>query len=473
MPTYQGLINLDERFETLPFDPIFINDLPNTTEEDRENIRSLIMSRYTGDMMSLIPSCRCGKLKGAWSYGEICGTCREPVQSSLENNLQSQLWFRKPEGVSDLISPVVLAMLVRRFTKKNFNLIAWLIDPSYQPPTREKPSVIQKLLDAGFSRGYNEFVRRFDDLMDFLFSFKPLAKKEGDYSLYDFIREFRDVIFSEKIPLPNKSIFIVENTHVGRFVDDVVMMAINFLTMMTSIDRDFYHQNPRMKTNRTAKALLAYSDFFEKYIEANLNPKPAIIRQHIMGSRMTFTARAVITAITGPHNHDELEIPWCIATTILKPYITNKLVRNGLSYNGALGYINSHVEKYDERLHGILREIISDDSIHGHLTVLFQRNPSLLPGSSQRFKWRWENIKTDPTDRTIGISPSVTKAPNADFDGDQMNMTLATDQITADRWESLDPHHNVLELDKPYKVSGNVQIYKPMVSMIANYLNRR
>jgi hypothetical protein len=56
---------------------------------------------------------------------------------------------------------------------------------------------------------------------------------------------------------------------------------------------------------------------------------------------------------------------------------------------------------------------------------------------------------------------------------DQMNLTLAPDQITAERWESLRPHMNVLELDKPYQVSGNVQIYKPMVSMIANYLNRR
>lgn len=473
MPTFQGLIDLDARFRQLPFEPVIINDLANTTEEDRENIRSLIMSRYTGDMMTLIPQCRCGAIKGAAWYGDVCSVCHEPVQSSLEKNLQSQLWFRKPDGVAPLISPVILTMLVRRFNKKNFNIIAWLIDPSYQLPTKERPTVLQKILDAGFKRGYNEFVENFDDLMEFLFSFKALEKKEGEYTLYDLIREYRPMIFSDYIPLPNKSIFIVENTHVGRFVDDVVMMAMNFLTMMTSIDKDFYHQNARMKINRTAKALLAYSDFFVEYIEANLNPKPAIVRQHIMGSRMTLTARAVITAIVGPHDHEELEIPWGIAITILKPFITNKLVRHGMSYNNALGYINAHVEKFDQRLHEILREIIEIESTNGYLTVIFQRNPSLLPGSAQTFRWKWTNTKTDPTDRTIGISPSVVKAPNADYDGDQMNLTLAPDQITAERWESLRPHFNVLELDKPYQVSGNVQIYKPMVSMISNYLNRR
>jgi len=378
MPVFQGLIDLDERFRTLPFDPVIINDLPNTTEEDRENIRSQIMSRYSSDMMSLIPQCRCGQLKGAWrSYSEnseICSVCREPVQSSLEKNLQSQLWFRRPEGVAPLISPVVLAMLIRRFNKKNFNVIAWLIDPSYQTPSKERPTVLQKILDAGFRRGYNEFYEDFDKIIDFLYSFKALDKKEGDYTLQDFIREFRDRIFSDHLPLPNKSIFIVENTHVGRFVDDVVMMALDFLTMMASIDKDFYHQNQRVKINRTAKALMAYSDFFVKYIEANLNPKPAIVRQHIMGSRMTFTARAVITAITGPHKHNELEIPWSIAITILKPYITNKLVKSGMSYNSALGYIFAHVEKFSPRLHEILRQVIQEESSKGYLVCLFQRN---------------------------------------------------------------------------------------------------
>jgi len=56
---------------------------------------------------------------------------------------------------------------------------------------------------------------------------------------------------------------------------------------------------------------------------------------------------------------------------------------------------------------------------------------------------------------------------------DQMNLTLAFDEVTADRWEALDPHFNVLELDKPYKVSGNVSIYKPMVTMISNWLSGR
>jgi hypothetical protein len=67
----------------------------------------------------------------------------------------------------------------------------------------------------------------------------------------------------------------------------------------------------------------------------------------------------------------------------------------------------------------------------------------------------------------------ITKAPNADFDGDEMNVSLAIDHRMAERWYGLSPHKNVFELTRPREVSGSIALPKPVVATISNFVASR
>ena len=467
MPVFQQLVDLNLMFQQLSEPPIIINDLINIAEADREAIREMVTTRYSSDMISLMPSCRCGKTKGEFSNAVVCDYCGTPVKSSVENDIEPSVWFRKPNGVAPLMSPVVWTMLKNRFKKSGFSILQWLTDSTYNPSVKIPP-VIAKLQAAGLKRGYNSFYEHFDAIMDFLFNLSEFKfpRTQVDY-LQVLIAECRSSLFADHIPLPNKSILIIESSKLGKFVDNTVIKAVDAIEMITSIDSCFYDQTPRVKENRAAKAIDRLAEFHVLYNKNTLRPKEGQFRKHIFGTRTIFTFRAVITSITGTHRYDELEVPWAIGLTAFSPHLISKLMRLGMDLNSAKGMLLGHVAKYHPLLDQLLQELL-EEATNGKITVTFLRNPSLPQGSIQCLGIG--KFKTDPEDKTIGISDLIIKAPNADFDGDQMTATIALDSYLADKWYPLKPKFNILNMSRPYEVSGNIAIPKPHICAISNWL---
>jgi len=52
-----------------------------------------------------------------------------------------------------------------------------------------------------------------------------------------------------------------------------------------------------------------------------------------------------------------------------------------------------------------------------------------------------------------------------------MNIMLALDNIMASFWYALDPKFNILLLDEPDKISGNLVVSKPTIATVSNCLN--
>lgn len=465
----QSVVNFDEMFYKLTSEPVIINDIANNTEDAREEIRQLVMSRFSSDMVSLIPSCLCGAKRGQFYSlkDSMCEKCGTRVTSAVEDDIEPVLWFRQPNEVERLINPVVWTMLRQRFNKSGFNIIQWLCDTSYHPAYKQ-PAVVGKMVEAGIQRGYNRFVQNFDTVINYLLSLREFKVKKGkeDY-LKLFLETYKDAIFSDYLPLPNKCILIIEKTNVGVYVDPIIIGAIDAIEMLTSIDASFYDQNARVKANRTVKAIAKLSDFYEKFYRTNLAVKAGQFRKHIYGSRTVFSFRAVISSITGPHQYDEIYVPWGIGLTAFRPHLLNKLTRLGMEMNSAIGLLLGHVEKYHPLLDRLLQELITE-SRDGRLAVLLQRNPSLLQGSAQRV---WiSRFKTNPSDTTISLSILICKAYNADFDGDALNCSIALDNKMTDFWYPLAPEFNIFQLDEPDKISSNIDIPKPCVSAHSQWL---
>lgn len=380
-------------------------------------IKELITTRYSSDMVSLLPSCRCGLTKGEFSKKTICIHCNTPVMSAIDNDLESSVWFRKPNGVAKLINPEIWMMLTDKFKKGRYSLLNWIVDTKYDPSTKKPIAIINKMIDNGIQQGYNYFVDNFDSIMDFMFSLSEFNSKSASNQhnrLHELIKLNRHIIFSDYIPIPNKSILLIEKTVFSTYVDASITSALNAIQTLVSIDRDFHDQNQRAKENRTARAFSMLCDFYKNYFGDNVASKTGQFRRHVLGSRTNFSFRAVITSITGTHDYRDIEIPWGIGLTVLREHLLNKLTKMGMSMNSGVAMIYSHIEKYNPMLDDLLKEIIAEFP-GGKISLLLNRNPSLLQGSILALNA--PRVKTDPKDRTIGLSILCVKSLNADFDG--------------------------------------------------------
>jgi DNA-directed RNA polymerase II subunit RPB1 len=172
-------------------------------------------------------------------------------------------------------------------------------------------------------------------------------------------------------------------------------------------------------------------------IMSRLNSKNGRIRGNLMGKRVDFSARSVIT---GDPNLSirQLGVPTKIAMNITKPIAVNDRNRDFLmalvqrgpdEYPGAkiLERKNGenitlrYVDRQSVRLH-------NGDVVHRHMmdgdAVLFNRQPSL-----HRMSMMCHIVKIMKKGDTFRMNVGDTKPYNADFDGDEMNMHMPQNEL--------------------------------------------
>ncbi|KAJ7451085.1 DNA-directed RNA polymerase II, subunit 1 [Mycena latifolia] len=174
-----------------------------------------------------------------------------------------------------------------------------------------------------------------------------------------------------------------------------------------------------------------------KSIRARLKGKEGRLRGNLMGKRVDFSAR---TVITGDPNLelDEVGVPRSIAMNLtyperVTPYnisYLQELVRNGpTAYPGARYVVRDTGERIDLRYNKRADAFLQYGWIvERHLKdgdfVLFNRQPSLHKMSMMSHR-----VKLMPYS-TFRLNLSVTPPYNADFDGDEMNMHVPQSEET-------------------------------------------
>lgn len=167
-----------------------------------------------------------------------------------------------------------------------------------------------------------------------------------------------------------------------------------------------------------------------KSIRARLKGKEGRLRQNLMGKRVDFSAR---TVITGDPNLslDEVGVPRSIARTLTYPETVTpfnldklkRLVANGpTEHPGARYVIRDTGERIDLRHHKRAGEMTLQYGwkVERHIqdgdVILFNRQPSLHKESMMGHR-----VRVMPYS-TFRLNLSVTTPYNADFDGDEMNL---------------------------------------------------
>lgn len=466
---FEDLIDLDAAIDFVE-NPRFINEQPATTESELESILQGTTTTYDNrdgnDQISLLPKCACGYLhfRGAEKY--TCSHCNTRPVAQVEKFVKSTMWFKKPDGFTLLINPVIFHMLQRRFSMNGWDAIAFLTDPYYKS-TNKIPSWLDQLQRQNFGRGWNNFIKKFDTIMTFLFNLTAfkVAKDEVDYLLL-LLQLQSDRVFCSYLPVPNKVMFPYEKTNFCIYRSNSAGLASSFVQAMLSIDSPIQQLSQKSRESRMAKLYRSLSEYQFHHIKHEISPKEGDVRRHNLGSKTVLSGRAIIISKTGPQDHQEFGIPWFMVLGAFRPIFINKLTRRGYTLNQAVNILRQATSCYTEVISEIMDEMLRE-APEGKMWALFDRNPSLKHGSMQLGSIYF---KRDPSDKCIDFPMADVKSPNADFDGDQINVMFMLDGFLIAQVDTFLPWTNVFELTKPFRMSKNVFVSGPQVSCYSNWL---
>lgn len=195
-----------------------------------------------------------------------------------------------------------------------------------------------------------------------------------------------------------------------------------------------------------------------KSVKERLNGKGGRVRGNLMGKRVDYSARSVITP--DPNlSIRELGIPMKIAKNITRPVAVNKrnklfltkLVQNGPGeYPGAKILVKKNgTSIYLDNVDRVSINLEHGDIVHRHMldgdAVLFNRQPTL-----HRMSMMCHIARIMPKGDTFRMNVGDTKPYNADFDGDEMNMHMPQDiqsvsellNLAAVPWQIISPANN-------------------------------
>ena len=245
-------------------------------------------------------------------------------------------------------------------------------------------------------------------------SVRPSVKQDNSQRMDDDLTHKLSDILKANITLQKK---ISVNTK-----NEIIQDWINVLQyhVATLIDNEL--PGISQATHRSGRPL--------KAIRQRLKGKEGRIRNNLMGKRVDFSARSVITP--DPNLElDELGVPVKIASNLTIPETVNtfnierlkQLVENGpMKWPGAKTIIKNNGELKISIQHSNKEnlELSIGDVVNRHLLdgdyVLFNRQPSL-----HKMSMMGHRVKV-MKGNTFRLNVSVTPPYNADFDGDEMNM---------------------------------------------------
>jgi len=460
MPVIQKLINLDDLYQRAS-NKIVLNDLSLT----EGNIKDLIYTTLEEET-KLVPSCECGKTKGGYIIGKICPYCHTTVMEPF-SNLEPILWIRTFNPDIKFINPKFWVILSNIISSKMDGL-RWLSDTTYRPGNI--PLVLHSIADVIGGRSYVNVANNLDKIINILMNnsqYKIISKATKLINLKKVLKNQRDCIFSDHIPLINKNLFVMVSTSKGNFSSILLADIIDQAILAVSLAND-PHKTDKKIERTMAKLISKGTSLFKKYVKDMVGKKTGIARKNIYGTRANFTFRCVASSLPSNYNYDEIIVPWIIGLTAFRPHIMNKLLRLGFYPDEANRLIFNCTNRYHPLIEKLLQELI-DESPGGYIPVLINRNPSLGQNSIQKLKIvKFDN---DPRKEVIYVSVLVAPAFNLDFDGDCVNAMLLLDGDMARRADVLKPHVNIVAMDV-YKISGNLNLPKTSIITLMNYLDK-
>lgn len=349
--------------------------------------------------------CACSKLsyKGPSYSKERCPKCNVEIiscNSRKERYAKIKLPFK-------LLNPIFFQMLVgnRHNMKKILNSVL-----SY----REKYIITE-----------NGDIEKIKDGEEIPEKSTMLQGLDGAIKIMEFICDKNEDKVECKFAKDNKDCWTIENVLVippefrpcgkidknEEYIADDINKYYNKIIKITNGIKDMpfaLEENQDLyRSNFRYLQMLVFSIY--DYVLERMSKKSGLIRTNILGKRVDFSGRAVISP-NPKLNLDECGIPYWMVLEILKPQLIAHIINKRIckKYNDACKIIEDCIKDRDPSLFDLVEEFCNEQ------ICVLNRQPTLHRMSVLAFKVRIH------LGDTIQIHPMVCSPFNADFDGDAM-----------------------------------------------------
>ncbi len=424
-------LDVDELRKKVGSRALLVNKMSLATKEDQLYLRNLAINTYkTTDMVSVVPSCICGKSQGQHQINKVCGYCGTEVRSNMTGEIESTLWVGAPDCIGKLPTVLTWTFCARALDAKRFSVLSWICNPYMSSPDDRIGIKVRRAVERfealGLPRGLKSFYENFDQIAEHVI-LPSEANVDKRRELAAFFSHYRNTLFCEANPIPSKVAMVVEETGVSNYFDKTIDSAVE--AAFTAADTHGIENLPRLE-GRFTSVMNSLAEFSYQAIKRILLKKSGFLRRVCYGLRIQFAFRSVITSYHEPHDYRHVKVPYDLLLNTLEPMVKSKLIHeHGMTYRQAHTYIQEHAKDYDDLLWGILEQLIDEtppDNVFNPATVGLPstlktrervgrgiactgtRFPSLDRGSTQTL------FIVGITKTTIEVSTLILKSWNAD-----------------------------------------------------------
>jgi len=431
------LVNMDKGFRA---DRVVTNPEPVQERSGRFNEDGIFSERIFGKMPTTGKeySCDCGTIQGRFHENVTCKQCQTQV-ICRDSAFSKRGWidFGRYEIISPLfysyVAKVVGATQLGRILgferKMNINGIA-----------RDEGvgTNYENLGMLGFRQNWQEVLAHFE---------RRFGNDPKKVATAKFIRENAGRMFTSKFPVFShilRPAIVVDKQMIFEEVNNT------FNTMLqTSRLLNDYSAPERTETNVNSCLLRIQelSNEIFQHILGALSGKGGYLRSSLLGVRVNFSARCVITPHPPEKEIDEISIPYVTFLELYKFHLIKIIsTMRRTTISKALEIWSQAQSKFDAVVYHAMKEMIKR-APDGGMPILLNRNPTIAFGSI--LLMRITEVKRSLHDMTASLSNNVLKLLGADFDGDVLNIIVLLDKDFADAFRVFDPRLMMVSRDAP------------------------
>lgn len=446
------LINIDEFCKELP-----AITSPKIFENGKVSRHGLLSLQIFGPTRSFHCGCPRSNYHGGNSGKKKCPICEVDITTSDERRRR----FAKIELPFPILNPIFYYLITSSKTSSK-QVIDNLLSYNYKYYFNEDEDLIKVNSNTDITN--HTLLEGLDGAVEVIkFYTKDKSKKQ-----YEFIQNNIDQItLNNIIVIPPDFRFCSKIKDSGTYMSDNINQLYTFILIRCSHVKkipydistdDVYKTNFR---HIQKSAIELYDHVLER-----MSKKTGLIRGSILGKRMDFSGRAVISP-DPKLQINECKIPYLMALEAFKPQLSAYLIGRKICrrLNKAVDLIEDCIRTGDNKLFDLVRHFCK-----GKICIL-NRQPTLHRLSVLAF-----NIDVHLA-HTIRIHPLIVSPFNADFDGDSADCIVKITKSGSQEEQVLELK-DILDNFKFEEISSkvkqnNVKVikYKPLEVLEINSIN--
>jgi DNA-directed RNA polymerase beta' subunit len=385
-------------------------------------------------------ACLCGEVHGKMMEGMICQKCGSAVFKK-QSSLSKLAWIDL--GENKIMNARMLPFLYSYFGQSRlkryiYGQLPIDTDGNVITNTEEEGKKNKDPMPDCVGIGVANFINNFDAILEY---YRSSVNKDLKKPLYDFIVKEKENLFISKIPVfsPRLRPVVVKGDKV--ITDPMNEKYVQLVKLTAGLNS--------LKYDRTDMSVFAYLNKIQAILEEvdtsvilALNGKKGLIRNTVLGSRLNFSSRCVLTPLGVGTAMEDVHLPYIVVLELFKLEIMNYLrTKYSISFFEAMSIFNEAIMSFNKEIYDHVNSFLGKSG----MPILINRNPTIAIGSILYMKLR--HIKDDTTDLSMSIRPNILKYLNADHDGDVLNIYRMIMQRQIKAFEKFSPKNFVFSMD--------------------------